>query len=412
MNVLITGAQFGNKGAQSMLFTVVNEVRKRYSGAEFYYVPLDFFAKDCFANCGDYRFHFVFDDVAVYDYPAKYGGLINVKRWMENTIVKGRIIGHHYPVAYLSRVWDQIDVMIDVSGYSLTSKFGLGSVNRMLRHIEAAKLRNIPVVLMPQSFGPFRFGENTKAICSRIQASLSKVDFLFVREEDGRKQLQEDCGITEGMILSPDIVLQAKEIDWKNVFVKEPTLQYPLLKTSGNVGIVPNAETVRNGSKDVVLNTYRTILKELREAGKEVYIFRHSDDLSLCRDIYGLVRDDAHCHLIEDEIDCLAYGPFVRQFDFVVASRFHSVVHAYREGIPAFVLGWAVKYQTLTTLLDQERYMFDITSDQMDLEMLTARLKRMISCSAEESKAICSHLEPIQSNSCFDTCRSVFDSIS
>ena len=30
MNILITGAQFGNKGAQSLLFSVVNEIRERY----------------------------------------------------------------------------------------------------------------------------------------------------------------------------------------------------------------------------------------------------------------------------------------------------------------------------------------------------------------------------------------------
>ena len=151
MNILITGAQFENKGAQSMLFNVVSELRDRYPNAIFYYVPLDFFSKDCFANCNDYRFHFVFDDVAVYDYPVKYGGLINVKRWAENTIVKTRIVKNRYPVAYLSAIWDRIDVMIDISGYSLTSKFGLGSVNRMIRHIESAKKRNIKVRRKRQS---------------------------------------------------------------------------------------------------------------------------------------------------------------------------------------------------------------------------------------------------------------------
>ena len=58
MNVLITGAQFGNKGAQSMLFTVVNEVRDRYPNAEFYYLPLDYYKEDCFQNLENYRFHF------------------------------------------------------------------------------------------------------------------------------------------------------------------------------------------------------------------------------------------------------------------------------------------------------------------------------------------------------------------
>lgn len=409
MNILITGAQFENKGAQSMLFNVVSELRDRYPNAIFYYVPLDFFSKDCFANCNDYRFHFVFDDVAVYDYPVKYGGLINVKRWAENTIVKTRIVKNRYPVAYLSAIWDRIDVMIDISGYSLTSKFGLGSVNRMIRHIESAKKRNIKVILLPQSFGPFDFSENTEKVCARIHSALSTVDLLFAREEDGVVQLQEHCGVTKA-VLSPDIVLQAKDIHWSNVFVSEPNRQHLGLKTNKNVGIVPNSETVRNGNHDVILTVYRLLLRELRKNGKEIYIFRHSDDLPLCREIFALVKDDEHCHLIEDEIDCLSYGPFVRQFDFIVASRFHSVVHAYREGVPALVLGWAKKYQELAALMGQEMYVSDITTNQINSDELIEQLNRMISRSSEESEEILSNLSVIQEKSCFDMCSGLLDS--
>ena len=408
MNILITGAQFGNKGAQSMLFTVVNEVRDRYPNAEFYYLPLDYYKKGCFQNLENYRFHFVVDDKAGQDFPTKFGAPqvayrnANIRKILRSAQKNGEVLA-------LSKLWDKLDVLIDVSGYSLTSKFGISSINRVLRHLQTAKAHGVKTILMPQSYGPFEFPDD---VCKRIGASLQDVDLLFAREEDGVEQLLKCCGVTDKAILSPDIVLQAQEIVWKNVFTREPELRYPRLMTIGNVGIVPNGETLRGGKHDAVLKAYRTILKELRAAGKEVYIFRHSNDLPLCREIYELVKDDVHCHLIEDEIDCLSYGPFVRQFDFIVASRFHSIVHAYREHIPALVLGWAIKYQALTALLGQEAYVFDVTADQMDSALLADRLNRLISRFSEESKAICSHLEPIQNHSCFDTCRIVFDSIS
>ena len=81
MNVLITGAQFSNKGSQSMLFTVVNEIRNRYPDAEIYYLPLDYYKKDCFLNMSDYRFCFVIDDAAGRDFPAKFGPLNLAMRW-------------------------------------------------------------------------------------------------------------------------------------------------------------------------------------------------------------------------------------------------------------------------------------------------------------------------------------------
>ena len=404
MNVLITGAQFGNKGAQSMLFTVINEVRNRYPDSDFYYLPLDYYEKDCFQNLGNYRFHFVIDDKAGQDFPAKFGGLqlafrnVNIHRIIRNAKRYGEVLT-------LSKLWDKMDVLVDVSGYSLTSKFGISSINRVLRMIDSARAHGVKIILMPQSYGPFDFSED---ICMRIGAGLREVDLLFAREEDGVEQLRRFCGVTDKAILSPDIVLQAKEIEWENVFTKEPELNYPVLKTSCNVGIVPNGETVRNGNHEVVLNTYKEILKKLRTTGKEVYIFRHSNDLSLCQEIYELVKDDEHCHLIEDEIDCLSYGSFVRQFDFIIASRFHSIVHAYREHVPALVLGWAIKYQALSALLGQEQYVFDIIAnhDSQVFDIL-CQLEKLMETYDEESKRIKAKLLEIQKENCFDRCHTV-----
>ena len=60
MNVLVTGAQFNNKGAQSLLFTVMSQLRNQYDDVEIYYLPID----DCFSYTPDiYKFHVVFETV-------------------------------------------------------------------------------------------------------------------------------------------------------------------------------------------------------------------------------------------------------------------------------------------------------------------------------------------------------------
>lgn len=408
MNVLITGAQFGNKGAQSMLFTVINEVRNRYPDAEFYYLPIDYYKESCFDHISDYRFRFVIDDKAGRDFPARFGPVNHIVRWINIRRILHRA-KKRGQVLTLSRIWDRMDVMIDISGYSLTSRFGISSINRVLRMIGTSKAHGMKTILLPQSYGPFDFSGDIRR---KIGRALSDVDLLFAREEDGIRQLEQCCGVTSA-ILSPDIVLQAQEISLKNIYVRKPRLRYPALKTEHNVGIIPNGETLRNGNHDQVISIYRMILKKLREDGKEVYIFRHSNDLPLCREIYGLVKDDQHCHLIEDEIDCISYGLFIRQFDFIVASRFHSVVHAYREGIPAIILGWAVKYQDLASLLGQEPYVFDLTGrEQQDPDLLNQHLDRMLSSYKEESGVILHKLRTVRQNSCFDQCAGIFDSIS
>ena len=392
-----------------MLFTVVNEVRNRYPDAEFFYVPLDYFKDECFAHCDDYRINFVYDDLAMMDYPVRHGLIGKAKRNMDVKAMNRKI--SKFKVLNLSDIWDEIDALIDVSGYSLTSKFGISSINRMMRHINKAKSVGAAVILLPQSYGPLNFGDKTENVCKEIGEAFSKIDLLFAREQDGRNVLESECGITNA-VMSPDIVLQAQEIKWENIFTEEPGIKIRKLETEGNVGIVPNGETVKNGNKEFVLNSYKEFIEELRSREKEIYIFRHSDDLDLCRDIYALVKDDEHCHLIEDEMDCLAYSSFVKQFDFVIASRFHSVVHAYREGIPAFVLGWAIKYQELTKLLGQEKYAFDITkASDDDISMMIEKLGFLCDNFDAEAKLISEKLAVVRSESCFDKCWEVMDKI-
>ena len=154
MNVLITGASFNNKGAQAMLYTVVNEFRNHDTNTEFYYLPVDYYKPGCFDHCEDFRFHFVIDDKSGRDFPAKFGPLNYAVRWA-NTQKILRNAQQHGEVLALSRLWDKLDVLVDVSGYSLTSKFGISSVNRVLRMIRTAKAHGVKTILLPQSYGPF-----------------------------------------------------------------------------------------------------------------------------------------------------------------------------------------------------------------------------------------------------------------
>ena len=104
-------------------------------------------------------------------------------------------------------------------------------------------------------------------------------------------------------------------------------------------------------------------------------------------------------------MSCLEYSMFVRQFDFIVASRFHSIVHAYREGIPAFILGWAIKYHRLASLVHQESYVFDGTTTASDNQAsMLGQLEKMLEKYAQESVVIRRSLEQIQKNNCYDAC--------
>ena len=64
--------------------------------------------------------------------------------------------------------------------------------------------------------------------------------------------------------------------------------------------------------------------------------------------------------MIDQELSCEEYSYIVRNFRYIIAARFHSIVHAYKEGKPCVALGWAIKYSELMRLFAQEQYSVDV----------------------------------------------------
>lgn len=408
MNVLITGAQFSNKGAQALLFTTVNELRIRYDNVNIYYVPIDWrYNKTCFDNTHDYRFIFVFDDQYIYDEPLHKGVLSLVKR--KYSLIKKRTKLNNKEVRMLSKIWDEMDVLIDVSGYQLSSKFKDSSVSRNMRYFRTASQKGIPVILMPQSFGPFDYKEKTNEMTKKLSESLSEVNLIFAREEEGRQALKSILKDKE-IILSPDLVLQSKDVEWRNIYVQRPSLSYRIIKTDNNVCIIPNSQTIRLGNEKEIMEMYKAIIDELLRLGKNVYIFKHSYDLKLCRKIYSLFEGKQGCYLIEDDMSYLEYEEFVRQFDYIIASRYHAIVCAYKKGIPSLVLGWSVKYPELARHVRQEKYVFDI-SDSIDIEKIVSHLKLLDDNHEYDKQIINSCVETVQKENCFNRCWGIMDNL-
>lgn len=405
MNVLITGAQFTNKGAQSLLFSVMDQLRRHYGEVEIYYLPMD--GWKAYAP-GEYRFHLVYDDQSWQDMTDI---LRKCKRGAEifsEKLIRGRVM-EASDVALLHQLWPKLDAMIDVSGYQLSSKWNWVANHRFLRYIQTAQAHQVPVILMPQSFGPFDYGARQQEMDRAIGATLQKASLIFARERDGYELLRSRYGL-EHVELSPDLVLQSGELDWHHICYQEPELDYPHLSTTHNVGIVPNFQTLEHGDRQTTMDIYKRVITHLTEQGKEVYIFRHSEDLAMCKEIYRMFEGEARVHLLPDAISCLAYGAFVRQFDYVIASRFHAIVHAYREAVPALILGWAVKYQELAARFEQQQYVFDITNTRVNqTEQLLQAVDRMEQEYSAEREKIRKNLKRVQCNTCFDQCWTVLD---
>lgn len=400
MKVMITGAQFNNKGAQSLLFVLIDKLKKEYPDVKIFYLPVDDYRK---YKKDKYNFKIIYGDMEAHYYeniPIVRPLLVMkayIRRIVKNSTIKVE------DVRMLHKILPQLDVIIDISGYQLTSNFSNIMNRRFLYYIEEAKRYSKKIILMPQSFGPFNYSEAGNKIMKLIGRDLRNADLIFVREKEGLNLLKKSFDL-KNLYLSPDIVLQSDEIDWSNIYTEIPKFNYPKLTTSNNVAIIPNVESFKHGNDNIILTIYHRVIEQLLAMKKNVYIFRHSHDLPACERIYRDFKVNDCVHLIKDELECAEYSKFIKQFDYIIASRYHSVVHAYKECVPAVIFGWAVKYLELAEIFEQSKYVFDITKEEIDLEQVFSAIIHMESYYNEESKLIKNKALGLRANNCFEIC--------
>lgn len=371
--IIVTGGGFRNKGAQAMTYIAADEIAKRWPECKM----LMQIGKHTKKDEETYRFGF---------FPGK-----------------DRFFFSTHPKQY-HRIMHNTEAVIDISGYALGSDWSEKGVLYFLKtRLIDPKRYGIPVYLMPQSLGPFDFsGKLQKPVMMGLKHCLPYARIIMAREKEGENLAIQTFGLSN-VITAPDLVLQNKGIHPENVFRESYRLNPIPVKPGKCAAVVPNKNNMRNSDQNDMREIYRVIIAELLRNDYTVYVLSHSDgDGPACREIKStLFPDEENVILIDRELDCLEYGDFVSRMNFIIASRYHSIVHAYRNGVPAVVIGWAVKYQELTQMMAQTQYQFD-TRQSIEKEQIRSAIDRMMNCYEAEAAVINEKLKEVQRGNVFD----------
>lgn len=371
--IIVTGATFTNKGIQAMLYITADEIAKRWPDCQM----LMHTRKVAAEKRNTYKFGFMEGMKNIVE-------PINPERYRE--------------------IMSNTEALIDISGYSLGSDW---SEKRNIYFIKTRlidpKMYNIPVYLMPQSFGPFDFaGKSRKTIMKALKHYLPYAKLIMARENDGKKHLVQSFGLNN-VIKTNDLVLQNKGIEIGNIFQEKHYLKVPEVASQKCIAIIPNIKNERNSKKNDMMKIYQFLIDRLIKYGFTVYLVHHSSaDAGICRKIKeSFFNDEKNVEVVLQEFDCLEFDVFVSKMNFIVASRYHAVVHAFRRSVPAIVIGWAVKYYELLKLAGQEPYYFD-SRESINEEAIGNSLEKMISGCKIESKKIQRVVKEVQKENVFD----------
>lgn len=230
MQIFITGANFGNKGAQSMLFTTISAIRQHYPDAKIFFAHGN--------KTPVLKGNFSFDEIY----------------WKRN-LFKVSAEGIELPTA--PTPWSSAeetfaalkssDLIIDISGFALGSKWGEKHSATYLNAVEVARELDIPIILFPQSFGPFDFGRAQDELDARIKSTLTYPKKIFARERDGYQSLRDNYGL-KNVVLHPDLVLASDKTNPADIYKVAPKISVPEVAGSSCVGVAPNMRSFDKGN--------------------------------------------------------------------------------------------------------------------------------------------------------------------
>ncbi len=305
----IKGIGFTNKGAELMLAAVQDAVRCFDPDARFCAIPDAPYAQRC-------RF-----------------GLLQKITQRFRGVHEGRL-GEFVPAAIRARYGlvteKEVDVVLDASGYAYGDPWGAAKARRYLAdHIVRYKQQGKVVVLLPQAFGPF----STRDIKRAMQTILRHADLVFPRDNVSLQYLKE---------LAPSAPLY-KFPDFTNLL--EPRSQ--AASPPGNVALIPNQKMIQMNvcdSEERYVDFMVKVAKSVKSHGGTPFLLIHEGKRDL--DLATCVRRQVEMACFEEE-DARAVKAVIGACRFVFGSRFHGIVSALSQGVPAITLGWSHKYKAL-----------------------------------------------------------------
>ncbi|NDW54826.1 polysaccharide pyruvyl transferase family protein [Aliiroseovarius sp. PrR006] len=350
---IITGIQMRNKGSQAMFLTLCYGLKA--------------ICKDCevvgFSNKFDAPEQYVFKLLPYDDYTRlvfKYQ--LHKVPLLEPLLT--RLAGQRRKtdkwngkIAEMDKALREADAIFDASGYTLGSGWPKGGGEMLLQTLRLAKRYGKKIILMPQSFGPFDWddGGDNEEFLKKVKKELSYATKIYPREKEGYACLKSlDLNNVE---LSTDMVIREKLFPTASdiyVSYKEDETGYP---DKGSVGFIINENVFRIGDSNAVFDLYAKALDRLIDKGENVYILNTSTaDDHLVDKVLKLTKNRDKVRIITKEYASPELINIIGRFKYIVASRYHSVVFAYRSGVPVIILGWASKYTDLAEHFQQQDY--------------------------------------------------------
>lgn len=241
----------------------------------------------------------------------------------------------------------EIDVVIDAAGFAYGDQWGPSKAEVLASACKQWKNNGTKIILMPQAFGPF----SSRRIKNAISEIAKYADLIIARESQSYDYLLDAVGKKPNLICYPDFT----------------NLLEPINKNSHRdlsnktICIVPNKQILEmtNQKYDDYISKLVTLADFLNNHSYNpvILVHEHGPDESIALNINKRLSNKIP--IIFEESPRAIKG-IINNSMAVIGSRFHALVSALSQGVPAFAFGWSHKYKQLFLDYDFEEGIIDL----------------------------------------------------
>ena len=284
------------------------------------------------------------------------------------------------PFTNLGRMIKQVEYVAAINGGDgFSDIYNTTSFLNRLPDINLAMKFNIPVIILPQTLGPFRESKN-KVIADRILCYASQI---FVRDDKYASDL-------EAMGLKYE---QTRDLSY---YMKPEPFNIEIKANAIGINISGLAYSNKFRTLSGQFSTYPYLINKLivyfQQKNIAIYLIPHSynyqkvevanDDLEAARDVYSKLHDKSNIILIDQDLISPQIKFIISQMKFFIGTRMHANFAAMYTGVPLFGLAYSYKFQgafEANGIYDSTAMINDISEKEADaiVERIVTKYKSL-----------------------------------
>ena len=233
---------------------------------------------------------------------------------------------------------------------------------------------------------------------------MEKCERVFAREDSGY-ELLKGLGLTNVMRMTDSVLLEKNFNASPLIKDYEKYIETIEVPEKDNIAIIPNYRLIDVGGTDCekMLSFYSDVINKYVDTYHFYLIAHAGEDLSVCKMIKDKFINNNRVTIINHVMYSFNYEEFIKKMNFIIASRYHAIIHAYKESVPAVVLGWADKYYGIVSDVKQKDYLIDLNQYEESLKTVD----KMATNYRIESNNIKENVMFLQKQSCYDFLKSI-----